>query len=303
MEPWNPPGHFYWRRPDGLRQHVVDCGSGPPVFFLHGNPTWSFYWRALIEACRDSHRCIAPDWIGMGRSDKPGDDRYRYTLQSHLDDLEALYQYLVRERGLPPGGITLAVHDWGGMIGLAWAARHPQRIARLIITNTAAFPNPRNMRLPLALWLCRNTALGALLVRGLNAFARGASYCATVNALPTAVRREYCAPYDSWAHRIATLRFVQDIPLTAADPAWAIVQETRQRLPLLADKPTWLGWGLRDFVFDRPFYETFCRFFPGAQRRAWEQAGHYLLEDAASELIPEVCAFLRQTAVAEHVGA
>ncbi len=281
-----------FERADRLVQHYVDRGSGEPVLMLHGNPSWSWYWRHLIDGLADRHRCIAPDWIGMGLSDKPGDDRYRYTLASRIDDLEQLYQHLVRDRGLPPNGLTLAVHDWGGMIGLAWAVRHPERVARLVITNTGGFPNPKGQRLPFALKLGRDSALGALLIRGFNAFAGGATRLATVKPMPAEVRAAYTAPYDSWAHRIATLRFVQDIPLGPGDPAWAIVEETGRGLHALADRPILLGWGLRDFVFDRAFYDEFVRRFPAAQRFAYEDAGHYVLEDAHARLVPEVRRFL-----------
>ena len=111
---------------------------------------------------------IVPDHIGCGLSDKPGDDRYTYTLSSRVDDLEALLDHL----GID-GDVTLVLHDWGGMIGMAYAARHPERISRIVVMNTAAFHMPAAKSLPLALWLCRDTPLGSWMVRGLNAFARG----------------------------------------------------------------------------------------------------------------------------------
>jgi haloalkane dehalogenase len=234
----------------------------------------------------------------MGLSDKPGDDRYRYTLASRVDDLEQLYQHLVAQHGLPERGLTLAVHDWGGMIGLAWAVRHPERVARLVITNTAGFPNPKGTRLPAALKLGRDSALGALLIRGFNAFAGGATRLATVKPLPAPVRRAYTAPYDSWAHRIATLRFVQDIPLGPGDPAWPIVEDTGRQLHRLDGKPILLAWGLQDFVFDRAFYDEFVRRFPQAQRLAFEDAGHYVLEDAHERIVPKVREFLAAHPVA-----
>jgi haloalkane dehalogenase len=198
----------------------------------------------------------------------------------------------VHEHGLPATGLTLAVHDWGGMIGFAWAARHPERVARLVVLNTAAFPNPKGLQLPAALKLGRDSALGALLIRGFNAFAGGATRLATEKPLPRAVRRAYVAPYDSWAARIATLRFVQDIPLVPADPAWKIVAETAEHLGPLRDKPMWIGWGLRDFVFDRAFFDEFVRRFPHAEAHAWEDAGHYVMEDARERIVPGVRDFL-----------
>jgi len=127
----------YFDRGAGVRMHYLDEGEGPPVVMVHGNPTWSFYYRQLVLALRDGHRCIVPDHVGMGLSDKPGDDRYAYTLAQRVDDLEALLEHLGVDRD-----VTLVVHDWGGMIGMAWAARHPERVARLVILNTAAFPLP-----------------------------------------------------------------------------------------------------------------------------------------------------------------
>jgi pimeloyl-ACP methyl ester carboxylesterase len=291
--PWTPRRFV---RADGLSMAWLDEGprSGEPVLMLHGNPSWSYYWRHLVSGLQDRWRCIVPDWIGMGRSDKPGDDRYRYTLASRVDDLEQLYQHAVREHGLPATGLTLAVHDWGGMIGLAWAVQHPERVARLLITNTGAFPNPKGQRLPGALRLGRDSALGTLLIRGFNAFAGGATRLATVRPMPPAVRAAYTAPYDSWANRIATLRFVQDIPLGPRDAAWPLVEATGRNLHTLADRPILLGWGLRDFVFDRAFFDEFVRRFPAAESHPWDDAGHYVLEDAHERLVPRVRAFLER---------
>jgi haloalkane dehalogenase len=270
----------------------VDLGAGAPVLMLHGNPSWRYLWRHAVEDLFDVARCIAPDWIGMGLSDKPDDANYRYTLSSRVDELEALYQHLVRERALPAQGLTLAVHDWGGMIGFAWAVRHPERIARLIVLNTAAFPNPKGRRLPWTLRVGRDSALGEWLIRRCNAFARGALRWGTVRRPTASVRRGFLAPYDSWNARRAIARFVQDIPLDARDPAYAIVADTAQRLHVLADKPMLLAWGLRDFVFDEAFYAEFRRRFPHAQALAFADAGHYVLEDAHERIVPLMREFL-----------
>ncbi len=120
----------------GHRMHYVDEGQGDPVLMVHGNPSWSFYYRDLISALRASHRVIAPDHIGCGRSDKPNDDRYDYTLSTRVADLGTLID------SLDLRAITLVVHDWGGMIGMAWAVQNRDRIARLVVMNSAAFPLP-----------------------------------------------------------------------------------------------------------------------------------------------------------------
>ena len=273
---------------NGLRYHYLDEGAGDPVVMVHGNPSWSFYYRNLVEALHNTHRTIVPDHIGCGRSDKPGDDRYRYTLASRVDDLEALLDNL----GIR-AGITLVVHDWGGMIGFAYATKYPDRIARLVVLNTAAFHLPAAKAMPTALRICRDSPLGAPLVRGFNAFARGtAAIGCKRTPMPKGVRDAYVAPYDSWANRIATLRFVQDIPLRPGDPSYAAVDAVEAGLPALAHLPMFIGWGMKDFVFDRHFLDEWTRRFPEAEVRRFADGGHYILEDAAAELIPAIRCFL-----------
>ncbi|HET9485398.1 MAG TPA: alpha/beta fold hydrolase [Xanthomonadales bacterium] len=282
----------YFVHADGLRQHYLDEGEGEVVLMLHGNPTWSYYWRHLVLALRGTHRCVVPDHIGMGLSDKPGDDRYEYSLQRRVDDLDAFVRGVVDAGGTTAPPITLVVHDWGGMIGFAWACRHPQRIARLVVLNTAAFPMPADKRLPLALKLGRDTRVGAFLITRFNAFAGGATRLAVTKPLPPAVRDAYVAPYDTPANRIATLRFVQDIPLAPGDRGYALVRSTGEALPRFADHPALICWGLRDFVFDESFLREFRRALPRAEVHAWDDAGHYVLEDARERVVARVRAFL-----------
>lgn len=273
----------------GLKYSYVDEGQGAPVVMVHGNPSWSFYYRNLITALKDDYRCIAPDHIGCGLSDKPDDDQYEYTLERRVDDLEALLVHL----GLTEN-ITLVLHDWGGMIGMAWATRHPERVKQLVILNTSAFHLPDTKPLPLGLWICRNTWLGTLLVRGCNAFARGA---ATVgckrNPMSKELRDAYCAPYDSWENRIATLRFVQDIPLRGEDKAYPIVTEVELKAKQFRDRPMLICWGMKDFVFDKHFLKRWTSEFPQAKVHRFPDCGHYILEDAADEVIGHIKGFLR----------
>lgn len=285
-------GRFF-DRGGGIRMHYLDEGAGDPVVMLHGNPTWSFYYRRLVLALRRSHRCIVPDHVGMGMSDKPGDDRYAYTLAQRVDDLTALLEHLEVRRN-----VTLVLHDWGGMIGMAWAARHPERVARLVILNTAAFPLPDDKPFPWPLWLTR-TPLGALLVRRFNAFSEiAARVCVTRAPMPLEVRRAYTAPYDSWDSRIATLRFVQDIPLRTGDRGWRVLEETAGKLRAFADRPALICWGEKDFVFDRAFLREWEKYLPNAEVVRFPDAGHYVLEDAAGDVIPLVERFLRNHPIA-----
>jgi cis-3-alkyl-4-acyloxetan-2-one decarboxylase len=282
----------------GLNYHYLDEGDGEPVVMVHGNPTWSFYYRKLVEALSPDHRVVVPDHIGCGRSDKPGDDRYEYALESRVRDLEALLDHLKLDAGL-----TLVMHDWGGAVAMAFAARHPERIARLVVLNTAAFHLPGAKAFPRALWICRNSLLGAWLVRGLNAFCRGtASIGCKHHPMPADVRAGYLAPYDSWANRIAVHRFVQDIPLRPGDRSYDLVSFTRDRLARFAETPMLIGWGLRDFVFDRHFLDEWTRRFPKAEVHEFPDCGHYILEDAGDEIIPLIQQFLAANPVLREVG-
>jgi pimeloyl-ACP methyl ester carboxylesterase len=271
----------------GVRQHYIDEGEGAPIVMLHGNPTWSFMYRALISDLRTSYRVIAPDHVGCGLSDKPDDARYAYTLEQRVRDVGALLETAGVTRD-----ITLVVHDWGGLIGLAWAVRNAERVKRLVIFNTAAFPIPSSARLPLSIRVCRDTALGAFFVRRFNAFSAMASRIAPTRRLAPDVRRAYTAPYDSWANRIATLRFVQDIPLAPRHPSFATVRETAERLESLRSRPMLICWGERDFVFDRHFLDEWIKRFPSAEVHRFSDAGHYVLEDAADRIVPLVRSFL-----------
>jgi len=281
------PQRFEVRAGIGLSYLDEGPRDGEIVVMLHGNPSWSYYWRKLVLGLRDRYRCIVPDHVGMGWSDKPGEDRYAYTLQSRVEDIERLLQHL----GIT-GPITLAVHDWGGGIGFGWGLRHSEQIRRLVILNTGAFPLPAAKPLPRRLRLGRDSAIGTALIRGFNAFAAGAARLGVVTPMPAAVRRAYVAPYDSWANRIATSRFVQDIPLGEGDAAWPLVQSMGRKLPDYADRPAFIGWGLRDFVFDRHFLEGFTAALPQAEVHAFEDAGHYVLEDKADVLVPAIRQFL-----------
>jgi cis-3-alkyl-4-acyloxetan-2-one decarboxylase len=284
--PYPFASHFFEH--DGLRLHYLDEGQGDPVVMLHGNPTWSYYYRNLVGALRDNFRCIVPDHIGCGISDKPQPPRYDYSLKSRIDDLTALLDHLnVRE------DVTLVLHDWGGMIGMAWAARHVAAIKRLVILNTAGFHMPKTKRFPFRLWLGRDTRLGAWLIRSRNAFCRHAVNVGVKRKpMPADVRYWYLKPYDSYENRIAVLKFVQTIPLKPGHPGYDIVTEAEQSLPQFAKTPTLICWGMKDFVFDLAFLEEWERRMPHAEAHRFEDCGHYILEDAADEVVPLVQRFL-----------
>jgi pimeloyl-ACP methyl ester carboxylesterase len=274
--PFTPAG---FTTPSGARMSYLDEGPrrDEAVLLLHGNPTWSFYYRDLVrDLTAAGLRCIAPDHIGMGLSDKPAD--YAYTLATRIADIEALVTALGLKR------VHLVVHDWGGAIGFGFAARHPELVGRLVILNTAAFAS---RQIPARIALCRLPLLGPLLVRGLNGFARPALTMAMHRrALTPGERRGYLHPYGSWAARVAVNAFVRDIPLGPAHPSWATLAGVEAGLPQFRDRPALIVWGGRDFCFDDVFLARWREIFPTARCERIADAGHYVLEDAATEAIP-----------------
>ena len=274
----------------GLKYHYLDEGQGEPVIMLHGNPSWSFYYRHLVRELRNDFRVIAPDHIGCGLSDKPADSQYSYTLAQRVADLDAFLSHLDLS-----SNITLVLHDWGGMIGMAWAAARQNRVARLVLMNTAAFHLPPAKKLPLALKICRETQFGAFLVQGLNLFARGAAFVGCQRQrMPAELRKAYCAPYDNWQHRVATLRFVQDIPLSQEDPGYDLISQVEKQLTLFAERPVCICWGEKDFVFDQHFLAEWRKYLPQAEVHSFPDCGHYILEDARDEVLPIIRNFLKE---------
>jgi len=267
----------------GHNLSYLDQGQGKIICMLHGNPTWSFYYRNLVSILQDNYRVIVPDHMGCGLSDKPQD--YPYTLQTHIDNLEVLISELNIDK------FSLVVHDWGGAIGMGLAVRFPKRVEAIVVLNTAAFCS---RKIPLRIRICRVPFLGDLIVRGFNGFARGAVSMAVVNKMVPAVARGYLEPYDSWTHRVALLRFVQDIPLAPQDNSWRTLAEIEAGLALFQDTPMLILWGGKDFCFIRHFYEEWLQRFPRAERHFFPDAGHYVLEDALPAIAPLITAFFRK---------
>ncbi len=270
-----------WREVNGFKMHVLDEGEGDTVLMLHGNPTWSFFFRDLVLGLRGAHRVIAPDQIGCGLSEKPDEQTYDYTLSRRVDDLAALIDQIeVR------GRMTLLLHDWGGMIGMAYAAKHPERINRLVLLNTAAFHLPKGKRLPRSLWLCRETPLGELIIRDTGLFTSLLARWAVCRPMEQSVREAYLWPYRLPEERTALLRFVQDIPLRPEDPSYALVAEVAASLPRFDALPCLILWGEKDFVFDHHFLREWQRLLPSAEVHRFANAGHYVLEDAGEQILP-----------------
>jgi len=259
--------------------HYLDEGprSASPLLCVHGNPSWSFLYRALARACAGEMRVVAPDHLGMGLSGPPLRSPAR--LEQRIEHLEALVLALDLER------ITLVVHDWGGPIGLGLALRQPRRIARVCVLNTAAF---RSQRIPWRIAACRPPLLGELALLCGNGFARAALHMAVERPLAPSAREAYLAPTRERANRRAILDFVRDIPLAPRHPSYALLERIELGLDALSALPSAIVWGERDWCFTPHFRAEWQRRLPHASVRVLGSAGHWLLEDEPQAVVDEV---------------
>ncbi len=268
--PFEP--HFFKIKDNNY--HYVDEGVGNPVVMVHGNPTWSFYYRRLISEFSKTHRVIAPDHLGCGLSDKPQD--YQYRLETHIDNLENLLLTLELEN------ITLVMHDWGGAIGMGFAIRHPQKIKSLVIMNSGAFSCDW---IPWRIALCRTPWLGELLVRRFNLFSSMALFMAVKNRLPREVQKGYLFPYQNSEDRVAVLKFIEDIPMSPMHLSYEVLLQIEHGLWMFRENPVCLLWGMKDFCFTPKFLERWSRYYPQAKTYLMKNAGHYVLEDSYDKIL------------------
>jgi cis-3-alkyl-4-acyloxetan-2-one decarboxylase len=264
--------------------HYVDEGQGEVMLMVHGNPTWSFYYRNLIKAFSRNHRVVVPDHLGCGLSDKPQD--YQYTLANHIQNLKALVIKLDLR------SITLVVHDWGGAIGMGLATQMPERIKGIVILNTAAFHLDR---IPWQIGLCKNKFFGKFIVKHFNAFAGPATFMTTTKKLSPVIKAGYLLPYQNAHNRIAVAEFVQDIPMQAKHPTFNVLKEIELKLPTLK-MPKLILWGGKDFCFNDLFFQKWRTIYPDAKFQYYENAGHYVIEDEKDNAIKMIQAFMEQNA-------
>lgn len=260
--------------------HYVDEGEGDPILMVHGNPTWSFYYRNLIKAFRGDRRVVAVDHIGCGLSDKPAD--YEYTLESRISDLETLVKFLELKK------ITLVVHDWGGAIGFGLAVKYPELIKRIVILNTAAFASDR---IPFTIGLCKNKFFGEFLVRRLNGFAWPATFMASAKGLSKQIKQGYLAPYSDYHSRIAVSEFVRDIPMDQGHRSYKTLKGIERKLKDLTC-PKLILWGGKDFCFNDSFFSRWKEIYPDSYHKYYSKGGHYILEDESEDVIESIERFL-----------
>lgn len=260
--------------PEG-RVHYLDEGerSQPVLLFVHGNPTWSFHWRRLISALSASHRCVAIDHLGCGLSDKP-------QLGYRLADRIAHLGQLVDELDLR--NVTLVAQDWGGAIGLGAMQERQERLVRVQLFNTGAWP-PRTI--PWRINVCKTPLLGQLALQGANAFSLAALRMTMARRpLDPTAAAGYLAPYNSWANRRAVYEFVNDIPRGPSHPTWKTLATIDERLPELESKPIRLVWGMKDWCFTPEHcLRRFQSYWPRAEAFELPDVGHWVLEDAPDD--------------------
>lgn len=254
---------------DGHTVHYVDEGSGPTLLFLHGNPTWSFDYRRVVESLKQEFRCVAVDYPGFGLSAAaPG---YRYLPADHAQVIERFVAAL----GL--NGITLVGHDWGGPIGLAAVQRHPGIFDRLVLTNTWAWPvsDPVVQLMSHVL----GNPIGRLLIRRLNLFVNLMIPIGHRLAKPTAEQMaHYQKALDSPARREASAVFPREITSSRA-----FLAEIEAGLTGIAALPALIIWGDADFAFGDKELRRWERTFTNHKTVIVEGAGHFVPSDAPEQ--------------------
>ncbi|MEL7059715.1 MAG: alpha/beta fold hydrolase [Acidobacteriota bacterium] len=277
------------------RMHFIDEGprDGRPVVMVHGNPTWGYLYRHFVAAVTAAgQRAIVLDHLGFGRSDKPNDPEL-YRIPRHADRCEALLEALDLDDA------TLVVQDWGGPIGLTWAARHPERVRSLAVLNTFLHRPPGPVPLPLPIKLFRMPGVGDVMIKGFHAFVRLFLFKGGVvhpERLGAQERAAYLAPHPTWSSRTPMLVFPREIPSGPDHPVSDFVAEIRDLLvPAFRDRPVFIAWPMRDLAFSPRLLDTmWLADFPDAEVLRVEDAGHYIQEDAHELVVPRLLDFLQR---------
>jgi haloalkane dehalogenase len=259
------PFQARYREVEGLRLAHLDEGEGSPVVFLHGEPTWSFLWRKVIPPVRDAgFRCVAPDLVGFGRSDKPTDIGF-YTYERHV----ALAGTLLED--LDIRGATVVVHDWGGPIGLRLAVEQAERIERLVILDTGLFNGRQQMT---DAWSAFRNFVESTADLPVGMLVRGACK----NDPGDAVIAAYDAPYPDAASKAGARAFPLIIPRTPEEPGAAEGQAVTDALRE-DRRPTLMLWADSDPVLPLHVGERFAESIARAKPITVQDAGHFLQED------------------------
>lgn len=270
--------HFF-ATPAG-KMHYVDEGNGEVVLMLHGNPAWSFLYRKLIKQLSPHCRCIAPDLIGFGLSDKPYD--WSYLPEDHAQNVEALIAHL----GLKD--ITLVVNDWGGPIGMHYAVNHPANIKRLIVLNTWAWPVDDDFHYT-SFSAMMGGPLGRFLIRHFNFFANSFMRVAFGDK-----RRFSKAAHDHYRNALSTKEsrkgsWVFPRRIIGSTPWLGGIWD---QIGVLRNKPTLFVWGMKDVAFREKELQRWQQALPNSSALRLHSVGHFVPEEAPDELKKAIADFL-----------
>jgi haloalkane dehalogenase len=266
------------------RMHYIDEGSGPPILMVHGNPTWSFLYRHMITSLRPTYRCVAPDHIGFGLSDKP--QGWTYHPADHARNLTRLVDQLdLRD-------LTLVMQDWGGPIGLSYALQHLPNVRRLIILNTWCWPVNRDPYY-IAFSSVMGGSIGRFLIRRYNFFAGGVmrQWFGDQSRLTPQIHEHYLRPLARPEDRKGCMVFPKEI--VGATPWLSELWAQRGKLQHL---PALIVWGMKDMAFRRQELARWTALFPQAQVVQVASAGHFVQEEAPLVLNDAVAQFMAGTA-------
>ena len=262
------------------RMHYVDEGTGDPLVMVHGTPTWSFLFRHLIRELSTHCRTVAPDHIGFGLSDKP--DGWSYRPADHARNLTTLVEHL-RLRD-----ITLAVHDFGGPIGLSYALEHPENISRLILFNTWMWSRA-NDRATVQGSRILGGPIGRFLYRRLNFSPRVLMRVGVgkKNVLTRRVHRQYVRAFPNARQRTGHWILAREL---IASSDW--YESLWQRRDTLRDKPALILWGMKDPAFGAADLARWRELFPKAHVVTFPDTGHFVPEEQGETLVPTVARFM-----------
>lgn len=266
------------------RMHYIDEGKGEPILFVHGTPTWSFEWRHLVHALSTTHRCIAPDLLGFGLSDRPGD--FAYSPEAHA---EALALFVERLELTP---FTLVVHDYGGPIGLPLCLRHPDRVRRLVLLNTWMWSFVGDPELEKA-GLIAGSPMGRLLYRWANLPLRVLTPHAygDRHKLTAEIHRQYVERFpDRWSR--GTVLWALAKALLGSSHYYESLWRQRDRL---CGRPTLIVWGMKDPAFKPYQLARWREVLPDARVLELGEAGHWPHEEEPDRVIAEMRDFLSRT--------
>lgn len=287
--PWDPKVHPVDEQ--GHSMAYVDTGTGEPIVLVHGNPTWSYLWRNVIKGLEKKHRCIAPDLIGFGCSDKPHDADY-YSLDRHIRNLGALIRHLDLDK------VTLVVQDWGGPIGLGWAVRNPDKVARLVILNTWGQRPDGLMGIPWWYRLARSPGMGEILYLKHNVMVEKGipQLIADKDKVTPELMDAYRAPHPFPDDRVGILRFVRMVPCRVGDECYDELGEIEAGLETL-DVPVGIVWARKDPAFRKAIAHDLATKLPrGDPDRIVDlpDANHFLQEDDPESIVRETLRVMKQ---------